>query len=169
MNREELEKTVIRYKDSFTTMTLACTDEGGAWTARVYYARVRLDLYFFSSTDSRHAKALERDPRAAASIYGLYTGWKEIQGLQMEGAAGTVEGALEQGRGLAAYLARYPFAKEFLPRPRELTDMMKKSGRISLYVFRPERILYLNNEAGFGTRWMLKVENGRAAADPVPA
>jgi hypothetical protein len=29
------------------------------------------------------------------------------------------------------------------------------------FTFRPDAILYLDNEAGFGTRWKLEVEGGK--------
>ena len=57
-----LERIVIRYMDSFTTMTLACCAEERPWAADVFYARQRLDLIFFSSPTS-HIALLFRRPR----------------------------------------------------------------------------------------------------------
>jgi uncharacterized protein YhbP (UPF0306 family) len=170
MTRDELEKTVLEFMDGFTTMTLACAREEQPWAAAVYYARSGFDLFFFSSPESRHAEIFAENPIAAATIHGDYTGWREIKGLQMEGTVAPVKGAVALTRALATYVKRYPFAKEFLSDPKGISGRIaKKMAKVALYVFRPEKILYVNNEAGFGTRWMLEVKDGRAVGDPVRA
>jgi uncharacterized protein YhbP (UPF0306 family) len=170
MTREELEKTVLEFMDGFTTMTLACAREGRPWAAAVFYARSGFDLFFFSSTGSRHADVFAENPRAAAAIHGDYDGWREIKGLQMEGRVAVVHGTVARTRALATYLKRYPFAREFLADPKGISGAIaKKMTKVALYVFRPEKILYLDNEAGFGTRWMVEVKDGRPVGDPVRA
>ncbi|MEW6349775.1 MAG: pyridoxamine 5'-phosphate oxidase family protein [Thermodesulfobacteriota bacterium] len=168
MTRQELETTVVEFMDSLTTMTLACANRDSPWAAAVYYARDNLDLIFFSSPGSRHSKVFAGNPRAAAAIHGHYTGWKEIKGLQMEGAVLPVETAAGSVRAFAVYLKKYPFVKEFFQDPGALSaQLASKMARVALYQFRPETILYLNNAEGFGTRWRLDVSHGRPSGDPV--
>ncbi|MFC1836626.1 pyridoxamine 5'-phosphate oxidase family protein [Thermodesulfobacteriota bacterium] len=168
MTLEELEKTVIRYMDSFTTMSLACSYGDEPWAAAVYYARQGLDLFFFSSPKSRHSEVFSRNSRASATIHGDYTGWKEIKGLQMEGRVEPIKGAIALTRATAAYLRRYPFVKEFFSSPESIsTEIAAKVARVALYVFKPDYILYINNEEGFGKRWKLSIKEGQAFGEPV--
>jgi len=62
MTREELERIVIHYMDSFTTMTLACCTEERPWAADVFYVRQGFDLIFFSSPSSRHSLVFSATP-----------------------------------------------------------------------------------------------------------
>jgi len=169
MNREELERTVIEHMDSFTTMTLACCTEEKPWAAAVFYARQGWDLIFFSSPASLHSGMFAANPRAAATIHGDYTGWKEIKGLQMEGTVIRISGAKAKARATATYLSRYPFVKELLSDPGSISSLLtKKMASVVLYMFRPTTIRYLNNESGFGARWQLQIRNGRVIGDAVP-
>lgn len=161
MTRNELESIVTGFMDSFTTLTLACSFEDKPWAAAVYYARQGLDLVFFSSPLSRHSKVFAENDRAAGTIHGDYTGWKEIKGLQMEGRVESVSGTVRRAGALAAYLKRYPFVSEFFSGP-----LSTKIAKVQLYVFRPEVIHYVNNEEGFGKRWKVDVKDGRAVGTP---
>jgi len=168
MTREELEDTVIKYMDSFTTMTLACCHNDTPWAAPVYYARQGFDLIFFSSSDSRHSTNLAANPGASAAIYGEYRRWQEIKGLQMEGIVEPVTGTLAKAKAMAIYLKRYPFVKEFFSDPGALSSqVVSKMTRVSLYVFRPRSIRYLDNQGGFGNRWELRIDGGLAVGEPV--
>ncbi len=168
MTREDLEQTVIQYMDTFTTMTLACCIQQRPWAADVFYVRQGFDLIFFSSPSSRHATAFSANSVAAATIHGDYRGWKEIKGLQMGGQVERMTGAKARARALAAYLRRYPFVKEFFSEHEAMSSQIaKKVAGVNLYAFRPLDILYVENAAGFGTRWKLQIEDGRAVGDPV--
>jgi len=170
MTRQELERIVTEFMDSLTTITLACSLEDRPWAAAVYYARQGFDLVFFSSSDSLHSRNLSRNPRAAAAIHGDYRGWKEIKGLQMEGTVEPISGAAATARALATYLKCYPFAKEFFADPGSISPRVAlKMRKMALYRFRPDNIRYLNNEAGFGTRWKLELKGGKPFGDAVLA
>jgi hypothetical protein len=163
MTSEELECIVTRYMDSYAAMTLACSLDDKPWTAAVYYARQGLDLIFFSSPNSRHSVIFSQNPAAAAAIHGDYREWKEIKGLQMEGHIHAVTTATARARAISTYLKRHPFVSEFLSAPLSIgVEVAKKMSKIELYSFRPDTIMYLDNEVGFGTRWQLKVHEGQA-------
>jgi uncharacterized protein YhbP (UPF0306 family) len=170
MNRQELERIVTEFMDSFTTMTLACSVDDKPWAAAVYYARQGFDLVFFSSPDSLHSRNFSRNPSAAAAIHGDYRGWKEIKGLQLEGSVEPLTGATAKARALATYLKRYPFAKEFFVYPAAISPgVVLKMARMVLYRFRPDNILFMSNEAAFGTRWKLKLRKGKPVGEAVLA
>jgi uncharacterized protein YhbP (UPF0306 family) len=164
MTLEELEDIVTRYMDSCNAMTLACSIDDKPWAAAVYYARQGLDLIFFSSPSSRHSVIFSQNTRAAATINGGSQGWKDIKGLQMEGHIHAVTTAKSKARAISTYLKRHPFVSEFLSDPLSISaKVAKKMSKVELYFFRPDAILYLDNEAGFGTRWKLEVEGGKAS------
>jgi uncharacterized protein YhbP (UPF0306 family) len=164
MTREDLEDIVTRYMDSCNAMTLACSVDDKPWAATVYYARQSLDLIFFSSPTSRHSVIFSQNTRAAATIHGGSRGWKDIKGLQMEGHIHAVTTAKGKARAISTYLKRHPFVSEFLSDPLSISaKVAKKMSKVELYFFRPDAILYLDNEAGFGTRWKLEVEGGEAS------
>jgi len=167
MTREKLSKIVADYLDCFTTMTLACCKGDRPWAAAVYYARQGLDLIFFSSPGSLHSTMLEQNPTAAATVHGDYREWKEIKGLQLGGRVERITTKAAKAKALAFYIGRYPFVGEFLTDPGHFdTNAARKVLGVGLYLFRPTTILYIDNEAGFGTRWKLDVVDGRAAGEP---
>jgi uncharacterized protein YhbP (UPF0306 family) len=164
MTREDLEDIVTRYMDSCNAMTLACSIDDKPWAATVYYARQGLDLIFFSSPTSRHSVVFSQNTRAAATIHTQSQGWKDIKGLQMEGHIHAVTTAKGKARAISTYLKRHPFVSEFLSDPLSISaKVAKKMSKVELYFFQPAAILYLDNEAGFGTRWKLEVEGGKAS------
>jgi hypothetical protein len=167
MTLQEFEAVVTGFMDSFTTITLACAADDAPWAAAVYYARQGLDLVFFSSPGSRHSRIFSENPRAAGTIHGDYKGWKEIKGLQLEGAIEPITGVVDRAKALAVYLRRHPFAKEFLSDPAMLSsDAAKKMAKVAMYRFRPAAIHYMSNQAGFGIRWKLDVKDGKAIGEP---
>jgi uncharacterized protein len=168
MTREELERIVVEYMDSITTMTLAGSMDEKPWAAAVYYARRAFDLIFFSSPSSRHSRIFAQNSRAAATIHGDYKGWQEIKGLQMEGDVKLINGATARAKALATYLKRYPFVREFFSDSAAVSlSVVKKVAGIELYNFRPGRVLYTDNSFGFGNRWKLEIRNGQIVGDPV--
>ncbi len=168
MTREKLERIVVQYMDSMTTMTLAGSVDEKPWAAAVYYARRAFDLIFFSSPSSRHSRIFARNPRAAATIHGAYTTWQEIKGLQMEGEVELINGATARAKALMTYLKRYPFVREFFSDSTAVSlSVAKKVAGVELYNFQPESILYVDNSYGFGNRWKLELRNGQVVGDPV--
>jgi uncharacterized protein len=167
MNREQLEEIVAEYMDSLTTMTLACCEKARPWVAPVYYARMSLDLVFFSSSNSRHSRAFTENSAASASICGSYETWRDIKGLQMEGCVRPISGLSHKSLAIAAYLKKYPFAKEFISEPLSMSKVVfDKISKVQLYLFAPDTILFLENSEQFGTRWRLDVRHGRSVGNP---
>ncbi len=161
-------QVVTAYMDSLTTMTLACCLDGRPWAAAVYYARIDLDLVFFSSPKSLHSRALSANPMASACIYGYYDKWRDIKGLQLEGQVLPVSGAQSKSDALSAYIKKYPFAKEFISDPWTISkELVKKVSTVELYTFKTDGILYLDNSQGFGKRWKLAVKDGAGVGNPI--
>ncbi len=88
----------------------------------------------------------------------------------MEGTVDRITGSIVAARALGNYLKRHPFASEFFADPGAISPRVAlKMAKMALYRFRPGSIVYLTNEAGFGTRWKLELKNGKPIGDAVSA
>jgi len=168
MKAEEFERTVKSFMDRYTTMALCCSMNDHPWTAPVYYARSGYDLLFFSSPTSRHSQIFAQNPQASAAIYGDYSDWKSIKGIQMEGVVNQVSSPVAFTKALATYVKRHPFVKDMMTDPKTLSSkLLGKSSRVSLYIFHPRTIRYVDNSEKFGSRWMVEVREGVSISEPV--
>jgi uncharacterized protein YhbP (UPF0306 family) len=87
------------------------------------------------------------NPACAATIHSLVKSWREIRGLQIEGEVYSPEGAVAKARALAAYLAKYPFARDLISHPAQTAGAF---ANVTLQVLRPSRLRYLDNAVGIG-------------------
>lgn len=162
MTLDEFEAAAFALLGRAAAMTLATCSEGLPWATDVYFAPVGYELYFFSSPRSRHCVNLAATPACAASVRPEVSTWREIRGLQMEGQARQAS-ALETAAALPAYLGKFPFAAELLKDPAATAG---KLASVRLHVFTPRAVRYLDNSLGFGTRFHLRLEDGRPSGAP---
>ncbi len=123
-------------------LTLATSaPDGSPHAAPVYFAAEGARrLYFFSAADSLHSRHLAANPRAAAALYPLVSGWQEIQGLQLRGSVRSVPPGEEWQHAWDLYLAKFPFAAQ-------LQDAL---ARTSLYALDLDWVRWVDNRRGFG-------------------
>ncbi len=160
MTEHDLRQTVLDYLAAHNTVSLATAGPDGPWAATVFYANVGTDLYFLSEPKTRHCQNLLANARVAGTVNEDYRDWQQIKGIQLEGRAAEVSGKLELARALGAYLAKYPFVKQFLS-PGQLLQAVQIPGKsfdIRLWRLRPERLYYLDNARGFSARQELPIE-----------
>ncbi len=81
----------------------------------------------------------------------------------MEGTAESVTGVEATAHAFSVYFTKFPFARDLMSNPLEMT---KKALNVKAHVFRPKRIYYLDNALGFGTRFSLRLENGKTSCSP---
>jgi uncharacterized protein YhbP (UPF0306 family) len=167
MEPEATEAAIRRLLAETTVMTLATVsaEAGGLapWASTVYFAPDGFDLVFLSSQDSRHGRNLAANPACAAAVSPETASWRDIRGLQLEGQAAPVCGLVAKGRAMAAYFAKFPFVETLLADPGEAARRM---GKVAAHVLRPTAIRYLDNTLGFGTRWLVRLEDGRPLGPP---
>lgn len=144
-------------------MTLATCAGNVPWASDVYFARSGYDLVFFSSPHSRHCRNLAANPVCAVSVRAPATDWRDIRGVQMEGVAGSARTMVEKASALAAYVAKFPFARDLLARPAE---SLRSAFRAQAHIFRPTRIRHLDNARGLGVRFSVEIVAGRPVSPP---
>ena len=134
------------------TVVLATADPE-PWAAPVYYLFRNGRFYFFSSADSRHVAAALASGTCAGSIFRDSDNWREIEGLQMNGRARrSHRRGVEADAAFDGYVKRFPTVREFLTGATLGLDAFLRQFRTRMYSFTPERVHYLNNSGGFGSR-----------------
>jgi uncharacterized protein len=163
MTPGQFDAAVSSLLNSVPAMTLATSADGHPWATDVYFAPAGYECVFFSSPGTRHSRNLLANPSCAATVHSPAASWQEIKGLQMEGTAEAVTGAEATAHAFGAYIAKFPFARDLMSNP---VEMARKALHVKAHVFRPERIRYIDNALGFGTRFSLRLENGKASGSP---
>jgi uncharacterized protein YhbP (UPF0306 family) len=155
---QEIKSLAVSLLAEQTTMTLATAVENNAWAAPVYYVFFNSAFYFLSDPKSRHIRESLQSGRPAASVYAAASTWQKIRGVQMNGRVQPVAVGREALQVLSAYLAKYPFTKEFFPRnsPLDLASFSDRFG-VRLYKFIPTLVYYLDNQIRFGFRAEVKL------------
>jgi uncharacterized protein YhbP (UPF0306 family) len=125
-----------------STLTVATIGPAGRpMAASLFFAAdPRLNLYWTSSSKSRHSRNLASDPRAAITVHTNTWSWRDIAGVQLEGEAVEIALGADWQAALDLYLAKFPFAKEFAA---ELS-------RSSFYRFTARWGRLIDNSRGFG-------------------
>jgi uncharacterized protein YhbP (UPF0306 family) len=163
MQTDAFEASARRLFDEVAVMTLATCTDATPWATDVYFAADGFDLVFLSSPRSRHSRNLAINPACAATIHPLVKSWREIRGLQIKGEVRPPEGTVAKARALAAYLSKFPFARDLIAHPAETAGAFANA---TLLVLRPSRLRYLDNALGVGARWSLRLVDGQAVGPP---
>jgi uncharacterized protein YhbP (UPF0306 family) len=143
---KQLELIAALLRDE-TTLSLATSGEDGeASVAPLFYvADEELSLHWLSSETSLHSLNLDRNPRAAATVYRNAKSWREICGVQLRGAVSKVTEPERRAALVKAYCARFKLGRVFRLAIRQST----------LYSLRPEFFRYIDNARGYGYKFEL--------------
>lgn len=153
---DDLKRQILEYMQAHNTMTLATSSGDVPWAATVFYASNDLHLYFFSAPDSRHCQNLAANARVAVTIQEDYHDWRQIKGIQLEGAVTLVDGVLEKAKAMAVYARKYPGIIKLFTDPGS-GGFYKAFLKVKFYCVAPQRVFYIDNEKGFGKRQELPV------------
>ncbi|QGM46783.1 pyridoxamine 5'-phosphate oxidase family protein [Methylocystis heyeri] len=163
MTLEEFDQALGDILEQVPVVTLATCADGVPWATDVYFATQGRRLVFLSSPTSRHCRNLAAQPTCAATIHPVVASWRDIRGVQMEGRAEPLSELLDKASAMAAYVTKFPFVADLLTHPGEVA---RKAARVTPHVFIPTRIRYLDNRLGFGTRFVVRLEDGLPLGSP---
>jgi uncharacterized protein YhbP (UPF0306 family) len=147
---DEWRRQAMALIDRQKTLVLATSDQNHPWAAPVYYVHVRPAFYFFSSTRSKHIEQALANNANSAALFSDADQWQQIEGIQMVGRIKVVRKKMELLRVTTHYLKKFPMAKSLLAGKENAEKRF--SATVSLYAFQPERVYYMNNRTGLGTR-----------------
>ena len=153
---EDLKQQILDYMEAHNTMTLATCSADVPWAATVFYASDELRLYFFSAPDSRHCQNLAGNARVAVTIQDDYHDWRQIKGIQLEGAVTLVDGVLEKAKAMAVYARKYPQVIKLFLDPGSGV-FYKAFLKVKFYCVIPQKVFFIDNEQGLGKRQELTV------------
>lgn len=143
-------EAALDYLRRHHVMTLATAGPDGPWAAAVFYASDGFRLWFLSRPGTRHGRAIEADPRVAATIQDQPEDWRTIRGIQLEGTARRLRGG-----GAAAAMARYLRRFHGISADPALAAAL---AAIAIYELRPTRVYLVDNRVGFGHRAEVPLE-----------
>ncbi|HEY7715007.1 MAG TPA: pyridoxamine 5'-phosphate oxidase family protein [Candidatus Binatia bacterium] len=153
----DLKSQVLDYLQSHNTMTLATCAGDTPWAATVFYANDNLELYFFSSPDSRHCQNLSINPRVAVTIQEDYKDWRAIKGIQLEGKVMLIDGLLEKPKAMAVYGRKFADVIKLFTDPAS-GIFYRAFLKVKFYRVVPEKLFFIDNQQGFGKRQELNLE-----------
>ena len=141
-----------------SVLTLATNDLQGPWSAPVLYvadvSKQPFCLYFLSSANSRHSKALVKSEPIAASIYSDYTGhWQSIKGAQLQVTVSALDN-LESAKAEGAYFDRFPDIKTLIDNPVTKQEQLIGAAFSKSVFYRadPSSVRFTNNSDSFAGR-----------------
>ena len=152
--RPELRERIEAFLGEHHVMTLATSGAAGPWAAAVFYASDGLTLYFVSAPGSRHSLEIEASGAVAATIHAECRDWREIRGVQLEGAASRLDGAARAAAALC-YGRKFPLVANLASAPAEIAIAL---ARVAWYQVLPRRIRLIDNTRGFGHKEELRLE-----------
>ncbi len=155
MSDQTARELILAYIESHNTLTLATEHDGVPWATSLFYANDNWMLYFLSEPGTRHAQYLAGNSRVAATISEDYTNWREIKGIQLEGACQQVTDPIGTARALMIYAKKFPFIGDFLRAPQELGQALSKA---KWYRIKPSWIRLVDNTRGFGWKEAIQLE-----------
>jgi uncharacterized protein len=135
---EPIDKRIIRFMQKHHVFTLATSSNNEPYVCTCFYVYLGEEnlLVFTSDDKTRHVRELENQPRAAGAIAleTMVTG--RIQGIQLTGVCGLLEGDL-LAKARQAYHKRFP-----------VSLLME----LTLWGLKPDYIKMTHNSLGFGKK-----------------
>ena len=121
-----------------------CDGEGAPQAAALFYAvDDKLRFYVVSDPSSRHGMAMLSRGVVAGTVQRDEQQWREIQGVQFEGACAQLAGA-ERLKGWGIYSARFPFVAS------GNLVLSAALARTALWRIEPVWMRLVDNRLGFG-------------------
>lgn len=108
MNPQELEQVIRDYIPQIVHMSLATSKDNKPWVCEVHFAYDNeLNLYFASSTTTRHAQEIAANPYVAGTIVVQHQDGEKPRGVYFEGMAKVVSGTEMEIIAKETYGARF--------------------------------------------------------------
>ncbi len=139
---EKLRERIVSFLTNNCIGTLATCRDNIPRATPVRYKNKELDVYILTEGGGKLYN-VERNPEVSFSVYGNYSGFKTVRGLQMWGTADLVSWETEQ-----AYAEAYAFLN--LDERSDLEDIDLNNIRNDMYfiIIKPRRIRFLSFPQG---------------------
>ena len=150
MGSGEIKKLILEVLEKGYLMSLGTHDEGGVWVCDVIYIfDDDLNIFWMSSPDTRHSKAILKNNYVVGTIT-VNLPKKDNLGIQFEGMAQKIEGAKFD-------LAKKHYQKRNRPKPKEEDDVL---GGSCWYQLSPGKIELIHEKLfGFAKQQFINEKN----------
>ena len=129
---DEIREIVRKVLEQGYLLSLATADNTGIWVADVVYVNDKdFNIYWLSHHDTRHSKAIMKNPSVAGTITISNNPGEQDVGLQIEGQAEKIEGDI-------LLIAKKHLAKRGKPAPTKEGEIFE-TGQ-SWYRMKPKKI-----------------------------
>jgi nitroimidazol reductase NimA-like FMN-containing flavoprotein (pyridoxamine 5'-phosphate oxidase superfamily) len=141
MDREELEKTIIKYLKRHYGGTMSTIREDGSPQASgISYVSDGLILYFGMDPESEKKKNVDRNPNVGVAIFKDYYRLDKIKAVQLAGRCEKVANDAEAAKAAALFPEKFPAMAEF----KGMAEWANAVGPIPFYRITPKKIAYLD-------------------------
>lgn len=108
MSHDEIEKIIRNYIPQIVHMSIATVKDNKPWVCEVHFSYDDdLNIYFMSSTETRHAKELIANPAIAGNIVTQHYKDQKVRCVDFEGTAKPLDSAEAEATAYKAYVSRY--------------------------------------------------------------
>lgn len=108
MNKEQIESTIRSYIPQIIHLSLATVKDNKPWVCEVHFSYDDdLNLYFVSSSETRHAQEIIANPHVAGNIVTQHHRDQKVRCVDFEGTAEMLDGAEAEQTAYKAYVSRY--------------------------------------------------------------
>lgn len=140
-NPPNIKQRIIEILEKGYLLSIGTIDDGGPWVSDVRYVSDNdCKIYWMSDPNCRHSKAIEKNPKIAATVELNFNFGTPNLGLQMSGTARKL--GLMRPDLAVKYVTR-----RGKPKPSQISTILKNG--YSWYELSPE-FIELNDEENFG-------------------
>lgn len=108
MNEQKIEEIIREYIPQIIHMSLATVKDNKPWVCEVHFSYDDdLNLYFMSSSKTRHAQEIMANPHVSGNIVTQHHKNQKVRCVDFEGAATMLDGEEAEQTAYQAYATRY--------------------------------------------------------------
>jgi uncharacterized protein YhbP (UPF0306 family) len=108
MSNEQIEAIIREYIPQIIHMSLATVENNKPWVCEVHFSYDdELNLYFMSSTNTRHAQEIVKNPHVAGNIVTQHHKNQKVRCVDFEGIAEILSSTDAEQIAYPAYVKRY--------------------------------------------------------------
>ena len=146
MNKERIRNSIISILKENKLLNLATIDKKSKqpYSCCVYYIFDNdLNIYFWTTTDSDHAKNIKKNKKVSVSIANSNQEFGSmLRGVQIHGTARTLS-TKELSRPARMYMKRFPKVFKFV---KKVTDFNSPKLESKMYLIKPDKIKVLDEK-----------------------
>jgi len=156
MSKDEVEQTIREYIPQIIHMSIATVKNNKPWVCEVHFSYDDdLNLYFVSSSKTRHATELVANPNVAGNIVTQHHKNQKVRCVDFEGKA-TMLDSSESEKAYQAYVARNGESKNLL-------DEIRKDGNTRFFKIDVQHFYLFDSYGDTRTKHTLEWHNGGEA------